>query len=415
MEAGILVIGYELLSGETLDTNSQYLSHRLGDIGIPVLRKIVVPDRKEDIVEALDNLLDVCNLVLVSGGLGPTNDDITKITLAEYFDCELIMNKEALATIEKLLKPRYPELPETHKKQALIPEQAKVLKNTRGTASGMLFEENGKVLIAMPGVPFELKGIFEDEVIPWLKKRNGNKILVQHNIKTIGIGESAIAEKIAHVEKELPENISLAYLPGIGQVKIRLTGKGNSRRQVEKEIHDFSKKIEDLLQKYIYGHGDETVESAIGKMLLKENASLAIAESCTGGYLSHLITSVAGSSNYFLGGVISYSNKIKMQELGVKKSILEKQGAVSGECAEAMAQGVKNRFGSTYSLAITGIAGPGGGTPEKPVGTVWITCAGREGKVRSMTFVMNRGRLQNISYSAVNALNLLRKVISGID
>ena len=357
------------------------------------------------------SLMADCDLILVSGGLGPTNDDITKKTLADYFHCSLKINATALATIEKLLKPRYPVLPEVHKMQAMIPDKARVMKNTRGTASGMLFEEKGKTLVAMPGVPFELRGIFEDEVIPFLKKKTGNSILVCKNIKTIGIAESAIAGKIKDIEDGLPPNITLAYLPGIGQVKIRLTGKGSQKTVVEKQLNDVSGEIESRLEKYIYGYGDESIESAIGKLLEKGNARLAVAESCTGGYISHLLTTVPGCSGYLKGGIVAYSNDVKINELNVDRTLIEQQGAVSRACAEAMAKGILKKFNCTYSLATTGIAGPGGGTKEKPVGTVWLACAAKDGRVESFRFVMDRRRLQNIQYSAVNALNLLRKVI----
>ncbi|MBT3422601.1 MAG: competence/damage-inducible protein A [Bacteroidetes bacterium] len=410
VEAGIIIIGNEVLSGETLDTNSQYIGKKLNELGILVRRKISIPDRHEDIIDAINQLSACCRVLIVSGGLGPTNDDITKKTLATYYQSELVFDKEVFREIERLLKHRVSVISEVHRNQAYIPACAKVLSNNLGTASGLLFEENGHILIALPGVPYELRGLMDNKVYPFLKNLSDSIKLVNLNIKTIGLGESVIAQKIKDIEDSLPAYIKLAYLPSIGQVKLRLTAQNGKESLILAEMEEIQNRIVSRIENYIYGFGDITFSEALGELLRSRGSNLSIAESCTGGFVAHTITSVSGSSQYFNGGVIAYSNEIKVSELQVEESIIKTFGAVSKECAEAMAIGVRNKFNTNYAIATTGIAGPDGGTEDKPVGTVWLAVAS-ENSVISKMIVFDRGRLQNIQFSTMTVLNMLRKLI----
>ncbi|MBL6963999.1 MAG: competence/damage-inducible protein A [Bacteroidetes bacterium] len=410
-EAGIIVIGNEVLSGETLDTNSQYIGKKLNELGIVIRKKISVPDEKEDIIQAIDSLWSCCNLIIVSGGLGPTNDDITKKTLATYFNSELIFSQEIFEAIKKMLRHRVPVISDAHRNQAYVPHNARVLLNKLGTAAGLLFEKEGKVLIALPGVPYELRGLMDSEVRSYLQKLTSSNSLINKNIKTIGIAESIIAQKIKDIEDSLPVYIKLAYLPSIGQVKLRLTAQnGKDKDSLSKELDVLIEKISSRISEYIYGYGDVTVTEAIGLLLRERAASLSTAESCSGGFIAHSITSVSGSSEYYLGGIIAYSNQMKVKELGVSKSILDTYGAVSQECAEAMAKGARKKYGTSYAISTTGIAGPKGGSKEKPVGTIWLA-VDSEDETISKKIVFDRGRIQNIHLSSVIVLNMLRMLI----
>jgi nicotinamide-nucleotide amidase len=414
MKAVIIVIGSEILSGETVDTNSQFIGVELGKIGIQVAKKITIPDNQINISEAIDEGFEHASIIITTGGLGPTSDDITKRTLAEYFNCDMVFNENVYNNIVELLKHRYKTVSEAHKSQAYIPALAKPLENRMGTASGLLFEENNKILISLPGVPFEMKYLIENHVIPFLKIKNAGNFLISRNIKTIGIPESLIADKIKEVEDNLPSEISLAYLPSIGQVKLRLTGLSSDKEKLVRLMKSVERELVIKVNDYVYGYDDETIEIAIGRLLISQNASLGIAESCTGGYISHLLTSVPGSSEYYKGGVIVYSNHMKIQLLGIDELIIKEYGAVSCECAEAMSKAVIEKLGVDYAIATTGIAGPGGGTDLKPVGLVWISVSTRK-KTISKRIIFDRGRIQNIQLSALTALDLLRKVILNLE
>jgi nicotinamide-nucleotide amidase len=410
MKACIIVIGNEILSGETLDSNSAFLGKQLNEIGIPVVKKISIPDKKEDIFKAIDQAFEVADVVLTSGGLGPTNDDITKQVIAEYFDSEFEHDEFAFKYITELLKQRGRKPQQVHYDMALIPKKAKALRNRLGTASGLMFEENGKTLISMPGVPYELRSITVDEVIPFLKKKNGSLKLINRNIRTVGIYESLIAEKIKHIEDKLPENISLAYLPNLGQVKLRLTATGNNDDELKKQLQKIEEDILEIVGEHVYGFDDVSLEEAIGKILKEKNAFVGTAESCTGGYLAHTFTQHPGSSEYFKGSVVAYSNEIKMKQLQVKQETLEQYGAVSKECIEEMAKGALTALDVDYSIATSGIAGPDGGTEEKPVGTIWIAIASKD-EVISEKLQFNRGRLQNIKYTVAMGLYRLWEMV----
>lgn len=413
MEIALVIIGTELLSGETLDTNSQYIGRALTSIGVGVSYRITIPDVAKDIKRALDVAFEQSAIVVMTGGLGPTKDDITKNLIADYFGSEMKFRPEVFENIQHLLKHRLPNLAQLNTEQAIIPECAQVMLNRLGTAPGLLIEQEGRTLIAMPGVHYEAVGLTDNELIPHLKKLLHGDRFVSRNIRLVGIPESYIANEIKDIEDNLPNHIKLAYLPHLGQVKLRLTAKGSNESKLIAEINDIIGQIHIRLEKYVYGYDDTEMPMAIGKLLLDQKSSLSIAESCTGGYLSHLITSVPGSTEYFKGSMVTYANEIKTGILGVDENIINQFGAVSMENAEAMARNIRLKFNTDFGLATTGIAGPTGGTDEKPVGTLWIAASSKN-KVVSHRIVFDRGRLQNIQFFSVYALDLLRKFMLGI-
>ena len=348
--------------------------------------------------------------MLLTGGLGPTKDDITKKTLCKYFDDELVINQEALAFITDFFEKRGRQMTELNTLQAAIPSRCTYLHNKTGTAPGMWFEHQNTIFVSMPGVPVEMKYLMSAEVIPRLKKHFETPVIVHQIVRTIGQGESFLAEQIESWEDALPENIKLAYLPSFGQVKLRLTGLGENEAEVQKQIDVEIEKLKPIIGNFIYSYENEELEAAIGRMLKERNMTIAAAESCTGGFVSHLFTRVAGSSAYFMGSVVSYSNDAKMKVLGVNSETLDTFGAVSEQTAIEMAEGVRNLLGTDFGIATTGIAGPDGGTPEKPVGTIWIACATKE-KTIARKLQLSNQRLTNIEYGSVFVLNLLRRMI----
>ncbi len=411
MKAEIITIGDELLIGQVIDTNSAFIASKLNEAGIYVHQITSVSDNKEHIIEALGNAAQRADIILITGGLGPTNDDITKLTLCEYFKVELRFDAEAYKDVEFMFKVRGREVTEVNRKQADLPENCIALRNRNGTAPGMWFDVKGKIYVSMPGVPYEMKALMEDEVIPKLQKQFTLPFIVHRNVLTIGIGESFLAEKIAAWEASLAkDNIKLAYLPSIGMVRLRLSTKGENRNVLDENVEKKITELQHLVGEYIFGYETETLEGIVGKLLKEIVQTVATAESCTGGYISHLITSIAGSSDYYVGSVITYSYEIKTLELNINADLLNKKGAVSQEVVEQMASEVKRKFKTDYSIAVSGIAGPGGGTPEKPVGTVWIAVATPQ-RVFSKKFQFANNRLRNIQMTANAALNLLRKEI----
>jgi nicotinamide-nucleotide amidase len=410
--AEVITIGDEILYGQITDTNSKWISEELDKIGIKTIRKSSVGDQKQQILNILDESLQRADIVLITGGLGPTKDDITKKTLAEYFNDELVINPHAEAFIRGFFEKRGRPFTELNRQQAAIPSKCTYLHNATGTAPGMLFEHNGKVIVSMPGVPLEMKYLISNEVIPRIKSKFELPEIVHKIIRTIGLGESFLAERIENWEDSLPEHIKLAYLPSFGEVKLRLTGMGENRSKVEEQIQLEVKKLIPLIEEHIFSFENEEIEKSVGKILNESGTSLSVAESCTGGYLSHLLTSIPGSSAYFMGGVVSYSNEAKMDVLKVKQETLTKFGAVSEQTVIEMAEGVRNVMKTTYGIATSGIAGPDGGTDEKPVGTVWLAVT--DGK-QTLTKKLSLGKIRivNIEYSAKAALNFLRILTKG--
>ncbi|MBS1609705.1 MAG: CinA family nicotinamide mononucleotide deamidase-related protein [Bacteroidetes bacterium] len=413
MNASIITIGDELLIGQTIDTNSAFIAQELNKIGVWIKRRVAVGDVWNDIGQALDEESKHSQIILITGGLGPTADDITKPLLCEYFGGKLIVNEEVLAHVKYLFEKVYrrpaPML-ERNLKQAEVPDVCTVLPNTIGTAPGMWFEKEGKIFVSMPGVPIEMKGLLINEVIPLLKTRFQLPLIIHKTAFTFGMGESMIAERIKDFESALPPHIKLAYLPGFGLVKLRLTMVADNKETGEKEIEPLFSKLKQLVNDVLVSDEDEGLEVAIGKLLLKQNKSMATAESCTGGNIAHLITTIPGSSQYFKGTVVSYANEAKENVLHVNHDTLTSAGAVSEETVREMVKGVLKTMNTDYALATSGIMGPDGGSEEKPVGTVWIA-AGNNQKTETLKLNLRFDRLRNIEQTSLTALNFLRKFI----
>jgi len=406
--AELLTIGDEILYGQIVDTNSQWMSVALNAIGVKVIRKTTVGDQEDEILTAFAEAEKRADIILITGGLGPTSDDLTKPLLARYFNCEMKIHADALEDVTAFFKSRGRELTEINRQQASLPVCCEKITNAMGTAPGMWFEHHGKVFMSMPGVPHEMKRMMTDSVIPKLKQKFKTPVIYHKVIRTIGIGESFLSDKISDWEKALPDHMKLAYLPSLGEVKLRLTGFGDSLESLEHEATHQVEKLKDKIDPFIFGYGEDPIEVVIGNTLREKKLTLSIAESCTGGYLSHLITSVPGSSEYFLGSMIPYSYEIKMRQLGVKPETLEKYGAVSEPTINEMANVVRARFNTDIGVATSGIAGPGGATPDKPVGTVWIGYSDKHHTVTKKLQLSN-DRMINIRLASIAVLNLIRQ------
>lgn len=407
VKAEIIAIGDELLYGQIVDTNSHWISQELDLIGVRVVRRTTVGDNRDDILEAFSKAEQRADIVLITGGLGPTQDDLTKPLMAEYFNCPIVEFPEAVTAVTSFFQRRGREITPLNILQGHLPSCCTYVPNEVGTAPGMWFEENHTYWMSMPGVPHEMKKLMTDFVIPKLADLFELPVIVHQVIKTVGIGESWLADLIRDWENALPSHIRLAYLPSLGHVKLRLTGFGDDQIQLKNEIQHQIDLVYPQIKDYIYGYNDETLESAIGKLLKKSNKTLALAESCTGGYISHLVTSISGSSAYFQGALVPYHNQFKHEILGVSNTTLEEFGAVSEQTVIEMSKGIKKLFQSDFGLASSGIAGPDGGTEAKPVGTIWIACAG-DGFVETKKLQLTQDRLLNIQLTAVAVLNLLR-------
>ena len=409
MLAEIITIGDEILIGQIVDTNSAWMAQKLNAIGIRVKQISSVSDDKQHILKALTEAHQRADVILITGGLGPTKDDITKKTLAEYFGVGLVENKEVLQNVENIfrrLRGPSAELLDVNKQQALVPENCEVILNANGTAPGMWFNQDSKIYMSMPGVPHEMMYMMEDSVIPKLKASFNLPFIVHKTILTAGEGESYLAEKIADIEDSLPSNIKLAYLPKLGQVRLRLSAYGDDETLLKNEVETFARKIVERVGRSVVAEEDISLEKAILNYMTEKELTLSTAESCTGGYIAHLITQHAGSSKVFFGGAVSYSYELKESILGVKNETLWQYGAVSRETVTEMVEGALLNFKSDYAIAVTGIAGPDGGTGEKPVGTVWIGVANTQ-KTITKKFLFGNKRQQNIERTAIAALNML--------
>jgi nicotinamide-nucleotide amidase len=408
ISAELLTIGDEILYGQIVDTNSQWMGVELSNAGIKVIRKTTVGDVESEILTALAEAEKRADVILITGGLGPTSDDLTKPCLARYFDCEIKIHAEALAEVTAFFESRGRELTELNRMQAALPTACEKITNPIGTAPGMWFEKGDKVFMSMPGVPHEMKRMMTERVIPKLKAKYKLPVIHHLVIRTIGLGESFLAEKIQAWEKALPAHIKLAYLPSLGEVKLRLTGMSDSLATLQQETTVLAEQLKDRIGQFIYGYGDEPLEIVIGKMLRSRKLTLSMAESCTGGYLSHLITSVPGSSDYFIGSMVPYAYEVKMRQLGVKPEVLEKHGAVSEPTIIEMANIVRTKFNTDIGVATSGIAGPGGATPEKPVGLVWIAYSDKHQTV-TKKLQLSTDRMINIRLASAAVLNLIRQ------
>jgi nicotinamide-nucleotide amidase len=411
MKAEIITIGDELLIGQVVDTNAAWIARECNLAGIEICRITSVPDSRQPILEALVHAGEHADLVILTGGLGPTRDDRTKKVLCGYFDTRLVFHQPTFEEIKERFKQRNIAMTPLNRDQALIPEACTVLPNKMGTAPGLWFEKNNTVFVAVPGVPYEMKYLITEQVLPRLREKGKTKAIYHRTVLTQGIAESVLAEKLEEWEDNLPEGVRMAYLPSPLVVRLRLSMVGEDLQRVKKVVEEEIRKLMKYIPGYIFGYDEDQLAGVTGRMLAEKNQTLAVAESCTGGYLSHLITSIPGSSVYFKGSVTAYANTIKQDLLGVRKESLETFGAVSRQVAEEMVMGVKERFKVDYAVATTGIAGPGGGTPEKPVGTVWIAVAG-PGKRYAYNYVFaGDERERNIIRSSQTALQLLRRMI----
>ncbi len=409
--AELISIGDEILYGQTLDTNSHWISAALDKIGIKVKRKVTISDTEEAILEAFKEADAHADIILITGGLGPTKDDLTKPCLAKYFDSDMYTNTEVLRNLEARFAKRGRTLNNLNKGQAELPKKCEVVENKYGTAPGMWFNKNGKVFVSMPGVPKEMKYMMQDTVLPRLKEQFEMPIIIHQMVKTSGIPESELAEKLEAWEDNLPQEIKLAYLPGLKQVKLRLTAIGADKEKLQRLIDTAVAQLKPLIERYIFATEDINHAEAIGALLKERGLTIACAESCTGGYLSKLITENAGSSAYFQGSIIPYHNELKINVLGVKPQTIAQYGAVSKQTVQEMAENVRKLMRADIGLATSGIAGPSGGTKEKPVGTVWIALAdGENTQTKLYTFPFDREG--NIDITANTVLNLLRETLS---
>jgi nicotinamide-nucleotide amidase len=408
--ASIITIGDELLIGQVVDTNSAWMGQELNKNGIWVGRRIAVGDVREDIWQALDQEYQRTQIILITGGLGPTADDITKPLLCDYFGGKMVVDPGALDNVKKIFQRLQRPMIESNLRQAEVPDVCTVIPNQRGTAPGMWFEKEGRIFVSMPGVPHEMKGMMTDAVIPALRRRFRLPFIAHRTLLTAGIGESFLAEHIKDFETALPVSIKLAYLPNYGMVRLRLTIQGEDPVAMETLLQERFDTLKILVAEWMVTDEDISVQEAIGRMLRSRGQTLATAESCTGGYIAHLITSIPGSSHYFKGSVVSYDNEVKKKMLHVTPQTLEEHGAVSQATVEEMVKGVLAQLDTDFAIATSGIMGPDGGTPEKPVGTVWIA-VGSHKHIHARQFSFRFDRQRNIELAATNALNLLRKFI----
>lgn len=410
MNAHLITIGDELLIGQTIDTNSAFMAQALNGIGVDVTFKCTISDKREAIIDALNYSMAKADVILLTGGLGPTKDDITKKVLSDYFGGHLIEDEQVLSRIRRVLEPRGIAISELNREQALVPDCCEVLENKVGTAPGMWFEKDDKLVVSMPGVPFEMKELMKNSIIPRLTELSGNNSIFHKTVLTQGLPESILAKKIEKWENGLPEFIHLAYLPNPMRVALRLSAYGTSEEYLKSEVEKQIDSLKKIIAPNIFGYDNDTLASVIGKLLDARCETVATAESCTGGNIAHEITLNAGCSSYFKGGVVAYSNDIKHSQLHVGMDNLDQYGAVSKQVVEAMAKGVLQNFETSYGIATSGIAGPTGGTEDKPVGTVWIAVTDGN-QIISEIYNFGTNRQRNIIRSTQTALNMLRQLI----
>lgn len=407
MNAIIITIGDEILLGQILDTNSRYIAASLTKIGGEVTEMLSVPDKRDAIYESVDYAMQEADLIIVTGGLGPTKDDVTKKVLAEYFGSRLVMNDEVMSWLEELLKGRGIALNENNRSQAVLPDNCRILRNYKGTASGMWFARGWKSLVSLPGVPFEMEHLMDTYVVPEIKAKYPHLQLRYRMLKVYDIPESELAHRLEVWENALNDGLGLAYLPSPGLVKLRITAKGEAVKRLDEAYESLKRALEGL--NFIEGE-DDGLEKQFAALFQKKGITVSTAESCTGGYIAHLITSVAGSSAYYRGSVVSYANEVKINILGVKEEDIEKYGVVSEAVVMQMADGARRVMGTDYAVSTSGVSGPDGGTPEISVGTVWIGVATPE-KTLAYKFNFSFTRERNIAKAAAKALELLMEQV----
>ncbi len=408
--AEIITIGDEILIGQIIDTNSAWMAEKLNSIGIHVVQISSVPDKSDHIISALDSAKSRADFILITGGLGPTKDDITKTTLSAYFGSNLVESQVALKQIESMLGKRGIPVIKLNRDQALLPDTCQIIPNKYGTAMGMWFEKDQKVFISMPGVPYEMKGMMEDVILSKLAEFSTGFHIIHETILVVGYPESLLSQKISNWEENLPMDFRLAYLPSPGKVRLRISAEGNDKDLLRSEIRNEINKLEKIIPGAIANLNAEPVQKTIGNLLRDMNKSIATAESCTGGKIAHYITSIPGSSDYFKGSIVAYSNETKENILGVSHNKLLKFGAVSQAVVEEMASGARKLLNVDFAVATSGIAGPGGRTNEKPVGTTWIAIASPN-QLISKLYHMGDHRERNIEKTTISALDMLRRVI----
>ncbi len=409
MKAYILTIGDEILIGQVTDTNATYMANALNDEGYEILEHLSVADTRDGIRAGLDRALAVADIVLMTGGLGPTKDDITKKVLAEYVGTELTFHEESWERLQQIYRSFGREATASHRVQCYLPATATVLTNERGTAPAMWLDYNGKIIVSMPGVPYEMRYLVSKEVVPRLLENNKSSNRQRSlTILTAGAGESVIAESIEAIEDALPPHMSLAYLPNLGTVRLRLTTRGTDEAVMQAELREQQDKVEAIIGHLVYGYGKEDLALAIQRRMQERKLTVVTAESCTGGAIASMITAHPGSSGHFKGSVVAYANSVKNNQLGVPAGMIQQYGAVSKFVVEAMATGAREKLNADYAIATSGVAGPGGGTEEKPVGTIWMAVAGPQG-VKSKLLRAGKDRKRNITYTVHQALNLLRR------
>lgn len=409
--ATIITIGDELLIGQVIDTNSAWMAQELNKAGIWLKRRVSVGDNKEEIVSALNAESRDVPIILITGGLGPTADDITKPVLAEYFGGKLVVDQQVLAHVQYLFEKVFRRpFTERNRKQAEVPDVCTVLHNERGTAPGMWFEKDGKIFVSLPGVPHEMKGLMLKEVLPRLKQHFTMPFIAHRTLLTAGIGESMLADVIQQWEEQLPANCKLAYLPNYGMVRLRITASDPNNNVLNQTLDAEFAKLKVLVKEWLVVDEDIPLQQAIGQLLKAQNRTMGTAESCTGGYIAHLITGIPGSSAYYKGSIVSYANEIKENVLHVQHTTLQQYGAVSEATVQQMVQGALTALNVDYVVATSGIMGPDGGTPDKPVGTVWIA-AGNRTHTYTKLLQLRFDRQRNIDLTASYAMDLLRKLI----
>jgi nicotinamide-nucleotide amidase len=409
--ASIITIGDELLIGQVIDTNSAWMAKRLNEAGVWVNRRIAIGDNRKDILRTLEEEENNAEIILITGGLGPTADDITKPVLAEYFGGKLVLNEAALENVKSIFARLNRPMIERNFRQAEVPDNCTVIPNKRGTAPGMWFQKNGKIFVSMPGVPHEMKGMMEDYVLPKLPSIFTMPFIRSRTLLTSGIGEAFLAELIKSFETELPPFIKLAYLPNYGMVRLRLTATGPEKAMLEAALEQQFTSLKNIVKEYLVTDQDITMQVVIGNLLKQLKKTVSTAESCTGGYIAHLLTAEAGASAYYSGTVVSYSNQVKQELLDVNAETLNRFGAVSEETVKQMARGALDTLKTDYTIAVSGIMGPDGGSADKPVGLVWVAAGDKE-HIITQQFNFRFDRNRNIELTANNALNLLRKFIT---
>ncbi len=410
--ASIITIGDELLIGQVIDTNSAWMATELNKAGIWLKRRIAIGDNRDEIIKALNDESNISDIILITGGLGPTADDITKPVLCEYFGGRLVVDKGALENVQQIFARLNRPMLESNLKQAEVPDTSTVIQNKRGTAPGMWFEKNGKIFVSMPGVPHEMKGMMHDYVIPRLPQFFNMPFIVSKTLLTAGIGESFLSELINNFEQQLSPSIKLAYLPNYGMVRLRLTAIGDEKEMIETKLAQQFELLKTEVKEYLVTDEDDAMHVVVGKLIKNQHRTLSTAESCTGGYIAHLLTVEPGASQFFAGAVVSYSNEVKADVLGVSNETIQFNGAVSEETVREMVKGSLNLMKTDYAIAVSGIMGPDGGSASKPVGMVWIAVGSLQ-HVVTQQFNFRYDRRRNIELTANNALNLLRKFIIG--